>query len=347
MSRRGWVLFAALSLLWGIPYLMIRVAVDVFDPVVVAFGRTFLGALLLLPIALYRRELAPVFRRWRSLLLYTVVEIVGPWWLLGHAETRLDSSTAGLLVAMVPLLTAVILAVSGHDRFDLRRLLGLGIGFGGVAALVGIDIDLHDLGAVGSVVLTAIGYAFGAYIIGHLLHDLPPLGVVTASLMVSATIYLPFAIWLRPVQVTAPAVWSVLGLAVLCTAVAFLCIFALVAEAGPARATVITYINPAVAIVLGILVLHEPMTVGVGIGFPLVIVGAVLATARSRTGGAPPGGPVAAPAEVAPSGAGSAVGDPVPVLRAAGGAVLQPQVDHAVPGQVGQVPLGGRPADAD
>lgn len=347
MSRRGWVLFAALSLLWGIPYLMIRVAVEVFDPVVVAFGRTFLGALLLLPIALYRRQLAPVFRRWRSLLLYTLVEIVGPWWLLGHAETRLDSSTAGLLVAMVPLIAAVILAVSGHDRFDVRRLLGLGIGFGGVAALVGFDVDLHDLGAVGSVVLTATGYAFGAYIIGHMLDDLPPLGVVTASLMLSATIYLPFAIWLRPTHVTAPAVWSVIGLAVLCTAVAFLCIFALVAEAGPGRATVITYINPAVAIALGILVLHEPMTVGVGIGFPLVIVGAVLATARSRTRGAPPDGPVAAPAEVAPSGAGSALSDPVPVLRAAGGAVLQPQVDHAVPGQVGQVPLRGRPADTD
>jgi drug/metabolite transporter (DMT)-like permease len=339
------VLFAALSVLWGIPYLMIRVAVEVFDPVVVAFGRTFLGALLLLPIALYRRELAPVFRRWRSLLLYTVVEIVGPWWLLGHAETRLDSSTAGLLVAMVPLIAAVILAVSGHDRFDARRLLGLGIGFGGVAALVGIDVDLHDLGAVGSVVLTAIGYAFGAYIIGHLLQDLPPLGVVTASLMVSATIYLPFAVWLRPTHATAPAVWSVVGLAVLCTAVAFLCIFALVAEAGAGRATVITYINPAVAIVLGILVLGEPMTVGVAVGFPLVIIGAVLATARARTpkpraaasdgldGSDPPNG--------------SALRDPVPVLGATGGPVRQPQVAHAAPDQVGQVPLRGAAGDAD
>lgn len=282
MSRRGWLLFGALGLLWGIPYLMIRVAVEVFDPVVVAFARTFLGALLLLPIALYRRQLTPVLRRWRALLLYTVVEIVGPWWLLGHAETRLDSSTAGLLVAMVPLLAAVILVVSGRDRFDLRRVAGLLIGFGGVAALVGIDLDLHDLGAVGSVVLTAIGYAFGAYIIGHLLDDLPPLGVVSASLMLSAVIYLPFAIWLRPTHVTAPAVWSVIGLAVLCTAVAFLCIFALIAEAGPGRATVITYINPAVAIVLGVLVLNEPMTIGMAIGFPLVIVGAVLATSRSR-----------------------------------------------------------------
>lgn len=282
MSRRGWVLFAALSLLWGIPYLMIRVAVEVYDPVVVAFGRTFLGGLLLLPIALARRQLMPVLRRWRHLLLYTLVEIVGPWWLLGHAETRLDSSTAGLLIAMVPLLTAVLLVATGRERFGVLRVAGLVIGFGGVAALVGIDLDLHDLGAVAAVVGTVIGYSFGAYMMAHLLGDLPPIGVVTGSLLLSATIYLPFAIWLRPHHLTAPATWSVIGLAVLCTALAFLCIFALIAEAGPGRATVITYINPAVAIVLGILVLGEPMTVGVAIGFPLVIIGALLATSRTR-----------------------------------------------------------------
>jgi drug/metabolite transporter (DMT)-like permease len=260
---------------------MIRVAVDVFDPVVVAFGRTFLGALLLLPVAIHRRALGPVIRRWRGLLLYSFVEIVGPWWLLGHAETRLTSSTAGLLVAMVPLFAAVILTVTGHDRFSTRRVIGLIVGFGGVAALVGLDLDLSDFGAVLSVVLVAVGYAFGAYIIGHVLNDLPPMGVITGSLVVSAVVYLPFAIWLRPDHVTAPAVLSVVGLAVLCTAVAFLVLFALIAEAGAGRATVITYINPAVAIILGILILNEPMTIGVAVGFPLVIVGAILATSRS------------------------------------------------------------------
>ena len=292
MSRRGWVLFVALSVLWGIPYLMIRVAVEVYDPVVVAFGRTFIGGLLLLPIALARHQLAPVLRRWRSLLLYTLVEIVGPWWLLGHAETRLDSSTAGLLVAMVPLLTAVILVATGRERFGARRIAGLVIGFGGVAALVGIDLDVHDAGAVLAVVGTVVGYSFGAYMMAHLLGDLPPLGVVSGSLLLSATIYLPFAVWLRPDHVTAPATWSVVGLAVLCTAVAFLAIFALIAEAGPGRATVITYVNPAVAIVLGIAVLGEPMTVGVAIGFPLVIVGALLATSRTRSRSV---GPASAP----------------------------------------------------
>jgi drug/metabolite transporter (DMT)-like permease len=111
--------------------------------------------------------------------------------------------------------------------------------------------------------------------------------VVTASLIVATIGYAPFAVWLWPDKITAPAAWSIVGLAVICTAIAFLVFFALIAEAGPARATVITYINPAVAITLGVLLLNEPFTIGMAIGFPLVIVGSVLATARVRKGAGP------------------------------------------------------------
>ena len=142
MTKRGWGLFLALSVIWGVPYLLIRIAVQDIDPLVVAFGRTAIGSLILLPIALYHGGLAPLLRRWKPLLLFTVVEIAGPWLLLGHAETRLTSSTAGLLIAVVPLTTAVILASLGHERMDARRMLGLGIGFGGVAGLVGLDVRL-------------------------------------------------------------------------------------------------------------------------------------------------------------------------------------------------------------
>ncbi len=282
MTRRGWVLFAALSLIWGVPYLLIKVAVAEIDPVVVAFGRTCLGALLLLPAAVHRRALRPVLVRWRWLLAYTLVEIVGPWWLLGHAETQLTSSTAGLLLAVVPLIAAVILVSMRQDRFDTRRLLGLGIGLAGVITLVGLDVHLDDLFSVGAVMITAVGYATGPIIINRKLADLPPMGVITGSLITAAVIFLPFAIWLRPDRITAAAGWSVIGLATLCTAVAFLVFFALIAEAGPARATVITYINPAVAIVLGVLILHERFTVGIAVGFPLVILGSFLATAGAR-----------------------------------------------------------------
>ncbi len=292
MTRRGWTLFIALSLIWGVPYLMIKVAVAEIDPVAVAFGRTFIAAILLLPIALRQQALRPVFVRWKWLLLYTVVEIVGPWWLLGHAETRLNSSTAGLLLAVVPLIAAVLLVLlpragnADHgqgDRLDARRMLGLGIGLAGVVALVGLDVQLDDLASVAAVMGTAIGYATGPIIINRKLADLPPMGVVTASLIVASVIFSPFAVWLRPTHISAAAGWSVIGLAVICTAVAFLVFFALIAEAGPARATVITYINPAVAIILGVVILNEPFTVGMAIGFPLVIIGSVLATAKART----------------------------------------------------------------
>jgi drug/metabolite transporter (DMT)-like permease len=282
MTTRGWILFLSLSVIWGIPYLLIRVAVQEVDPLVVAFGRTFIGALLLLPIALYRRALAPVLKHWKAVVLFTLVEISGPWLLLGHAETRLTSSTAGLLIAIVPLIAAALMSFLGHERLNTRRLLGLGIGFAGVAALVGMDIGLSDMAAVALVMLTALGYAIGPIIISRHLGNIPPLGVVTASLIIATALYCPFLMLVPVTAMTAAAGWSIVALGVICTALAFLLFFSLVAEAGPARATVITYINPAVAIVLGVLMLDEQLTIGMMIGFPLVIVGSILATSAQH-----------------------------------------------------------------
>jgi drug/metabolite transporter (DMT)-like permease len=282
MSKRGWILFLALGVIWGMPYLLIRIAVESIDPLVVAFGRTLIGALLLLPVALYRNSLAPAFRRWRWLSAFTLVEISGPWLLLGHAETRLNSSTTGLLIAIVPLIAAVIVTKLGHDRLDGRRIAGLVIGFAGVAALVGLDIHFSDLPAVGALALVALGYATGPIIIDRKLADVPPLGVVTASLILATVLYAPFAPLLWPSQAPWAAVASVAGLGIICTATAFMLFFALIAEVGPARATVITYINPVVAIILGVLLLNEPLTLGMAIGFPLVIAGSILGTARGR-----------------------------------------------------------------
>ncbi len=221
------MLFIALSVIWGVPYLMIRVAVTDLSPVVVAGGRTTLGALLLLPLALFRHELGPAFRRWRVLLVYTTVEIIGPWLLLGMAETRLNSSTTGLLIAVVPLIAAVLVTMLGDDRLDRRRIVGLLIGFAGVAALVGLDIRVDDLLSAGFVFLAAVGYAIGPIIINRRLSDLPAIGVVTASLIVASVVYLPFVIWRFPDRVPADAAWSMVGLGVICTTVAFLVFFAL------------------------------------------------------------------------------------------------------------------------
>jgi len=289
MSKRGWILFLSLGLLWGMPYLLIRIAVQEIDPLVVAGMRTLIGSMLLLPIALHRGALRAAFRQWKWLLAFTVIEMSVPWVLLGHAETRLNSSTAGLLIAVVPLFAALIVTRLGHERLEPRRVLGLVLGFAGVALLVGLDIHLTDLLAVAATIVVAVCYAIGPIIIDRKLSDVPAIGVITASLMLATLIYAPFAPFLWPAQFSASAAWSVLGLGVLCTAAAFLVFFALIAEVGPARATVITYVNPAVAIALGALVLHEPLTIGMAIGFPLVIAGSILGTMRVRrsTGIAP------------------------------------------------------------
>lgn len=282
MSKRGWLLFLAMGVIWGVPYAMIRIAVGDFDPVVVAFGRTFLGALVLLPVALFTKVLTPVLRQWRAVLLYTLVEITGPWLLIGMAETTLNSSTVGLLIAAVPLIAVVLVTRLGHDRLDARRIIGLIIGFAGVAALVGLDVDVSNVGALAAIAVSVVGYALGPIIIDRKLSELPPIGVVTASLIFAAVIYLPFAVWRRPAHYPADATWSVVGLGLLCTAVAFVVFFALIGEVGPARATVITYINPAVALAIGVSLLGEPLTAGMAIGFPLVILGSILGTARAK-----------------------------------------------------------------
>lgn len=282
MSKRGWLLFLALGLLWGMPYLLIRIAVAEIDPLVVAGSRTVLGSLLLLPLALKRDALAPAFRHWKWLLAFTLIEISLPWWMLGHAEKSLNSSTAGLLIAVVPLFAALIISKLGHEKLEPRRLFGLCLGFAGVALLVGLDIHLDDFAAVGATILVALCYAIGPIIIDRKLKDVPAIGVITGSLILASVLYLPVGLFLLPESVSVASVSSVIGLGVLCTAAAFIVFFALIAEVGPARATVITYVNPAVAIILGALVLDEPLTRGMAIGFPLVILGSFLGTMKSK-----------------------------------------------------------------
>jgi drug/metabolite transporter (DMT)-like permease len=284
MSRRGWALFVAMCVIWGIPYLLIRVAVRDFSPGTLVFARTVLPALILLPIALHRDLIRPLLPHWRILAVYTVVEIAGPWYLLSAAEQRLTSSLTGLLVAAVPLIGVVAALAVGHthDRVDRRRLLGLALGFLGVVALVGIDVRGADLVAVGQVALTAIGYAVGPLIIARRLAHLPSLGVIAVTLTLTAVGYAPYALTHLPESVSAESMVSVALLAVVCTAVAFLLFFALIAEVGPARALVITYVNPAVAVTLGVLLLNEPFSAGLAVGFPLILLGSFLATARNR-----------------------------------------------------------------
>src|SRR5205823_4583914 len=216
-----------------------------------------LAAVLLVPLAAQRRELRPLLRRWRPLLAYTAIEVAIPWLLLSRAETKLTSSLTGLLIAAVPLVGALIVTLTGErERLGGRRWLGLLVGLVGVAALVGLDVGQVSVAALVEVLLVAVGYAIGPVILSRSLGGLPALGVVAASLALTALVYAPFAATRWPSSTpSAHVVESVAGLAVVCTALAFLVFFALIAEVGPARATVITYINPAVAGLLGVTLL--------------------------------------------------------------------------------------------
>jgi drug/metabolite transporter (DMT)-like permease len=281
MSRRGWLLFVAMCLIWGIPYLLIRVALRDLSPPTLVFARTFPAAVLLLPLALRRGYVRSVLPRWRWVVAFAVVEMAIPWLLLSRGEQKLTSSTAGLLIASVPLLAALVYRVSPDtDRLMGRQLVGLLIGFAGVAVLVGVDVGRSDLLAVGEIVVVALGYSIGPLIVSRRLSDLPSLGVVSVAIGLTAVGYAPFALTNLPHQLRAEVVWSVVGLTLICTALAFWLFFALIAEVGPARSTVITYVNPAVAVLLGVTVLGEPFTTGIAVGFPLIVVGSVLATAR-------------------------------------------------------------------
>lgn len=283
MSRRSWALFAAMCVIWGIPYLLIRVAVRDVSPGTLVFFRTVIGGAVLLPLALRAGGFGPVLRRWKPLLAFAAIEIALPWLLLGNAEQHLSSSLTGLLVAVVPLVGVVAGRVAGTgEHVDARRWAGLLLGLVGVGMLVGLDLGGLSVLAVGEVGLVAVGYATAPVIMARQLSDLPSFPVVSAALLLSAIAYAPYALTHWPSHVAAAGVASILALGLACTALAFVLFFALIGEIGPARATVITYVNPAIAVALGLLLLNEQFTVGMGIGFPLILVGSVLAASAGR-----------------------------------------------------------------
>ena len=289
MTRRGIVLFGLMSVIWGIPYLFIRVAVAEITPAMLVLARTTLAAVILLPIALARVDLRPILARWHWVVAFTAIEIAIPWIALGSAERHLSSSLTGLLIAGVPLVgTALALATGGADRLGRGGLLGLLIGLVGVAAIVGGDYATSDPTALLQIVVVVVGYAVGPAILARRLGGLPTVGVMALSLALCAVVYIPIAAADIPsVMPSTNVVASVVILAVVCTAVAFLVFATLIDEVGPVRATVITYVNPAVAAVLGVLVLHEQFSPAMAIGFALVILGSALATRPSRRAEAP------------------------------------------------------------
>jgi drug/metabolite transporter (DMT)-like permease len=282
MTRRGLLLFIAMCLIWGIPYLFIRIAVSELTPATLVFLRTGIAALVLLPIAIRRGGMRALVDKWRPLVVFALIEVGVPWLALASAEQQISSSLAGLLVSAVPLVGVVIAPLFGNrERFGPVNLAGLVLGLIGVAAIVGFDLRTTGWIPLVEMAVVAICYAVGPAILSRYLSGLSSVSVIAASLAVCAIVYAPLAAVQLPRTLPSSGVVVSVGvLALICTALAFLIFFALISEIGPVRATVFTYINPAVAALAGILVLNEKFTAGMGIGFVLVLVGSTLATRR-------------------------------------------------------------------
>lgn len=288
VSGRAWALYALMAVLWGIPYLFIKEAVDSISPAAIVAGRTLLGAAILLPIALRRRALRPALTVWPWVLAFGAIEMAGPFLLLGHAEQTLPSGLTGLLVATVPLFAAGI-ALARGDRTVLSpaRATGLLIGFAGVVVIVaGPGLAVADPGAalvaIAQVLLVALLYATAPFIVATKLARVPALGTITLSLLAVGLAYLPVALLTQHEVPTVRSGVSLLALGVLSTALAFLGFFALIGEVGPVRAPLFTYVNPIVAILLGVVILGEDLSVGLLVGFPLVILGCWMAATGGR-----------------------------------------------------------------
>jgi len=275
------------GVIWGTPYFFIEIAIEHFQTPSVVFLRVFLGALILLPIAIRRGMLRNTLRAWPAVFAFAVFEMVGPWYLITEAERSINSSLAGLLITTVPFIAAFLVGLLGdRSAWHPLTILGLVLGFAGVVSLVGIDVFSGHivLGPVLMMLVAAVGYAVAPIIANRMPSEVPTLGVIAVSLAMVSIIYVPFAAITLTQDIQAiPSVgaWaSVTVLGAVCSALAFVIFFALIREIGPARASLITYVNLAVAALLGLVFLDEAITPGILVGFPLVVVGSYLASRR-------------------------------------------------------------------
>ncbi|MBV8932093.1 MAG: DMT family transporter [Kutzneria sp.] len=279
MTRRGWWLFTVMCVVWGIPYLMIKIAVGSVSVPVLVFTRTAGGAVVLLPLAARLGGLRALCRHWRPLAAFAAAEVIGPWWLLSDAERRLPSAFTGLLIAAVPIIGVVLARLTGGaERLGLLRWSGLVLGFAGVAVLAVPSLHGGNGWSLVEMLLVAVGYAAAPIIAARRLAGVPSLPMTAACLALAAFVYAPAAVatWPRELP-AAQALGALAGLVVVCTALAFVVFFELIREVGVSRAMVFTYLNPVVAVAAGVVLLGEPLTVSIALSFLLIIVGSLLA----------------------------------------------------------------------
>jgi drug/metabolite transporter (DMT)-like permease len=287
MSRRNLILFLLAGFLWGIPYLFIRVAVDPdngFSPAIVVFIRVFIGALILIPISIYDKSLFVAIKGWKYIAVYALFEMVIPWILIGTAEQSISSGLAGLLVASVPIFSTIIASMYGDKSvWHPRRLFGMAIGFLGVFLLVGIEsfTGSSDPIAIFMMLGASVGYAYAVIYITRKMPGVSGVAINAIAMAMTALFYSPALFLLWPDhKISLSATYSVIALGIFSTGIAFAVFFTVMAEIGPTRASLVTYMNTAFAVVLGVLILSEPLTIGITVGLPLVLIGSFLASRK-------------------------------------------------------------------
>ncbi|CAB4609508.1 unannotated protein [freshwater metagenome] len=288
MSRRAYFHFAVSGLFWGIPYLLMKVAVRDFPPAVIVCGRVLIGAAILIPLAIHQKVLMDAIRGWRYVLPYAIFEMMIPWILITNAEKKISSGLAGLLIATVPIWSTIFASLAGDKTvWHSKRLVGIAVGFAGLVGLVGYEsiFGETDIISILMMLVAAISYSFAVNMISIKLPDVSGIAINGMAMFITAVAYAPLMImqWPATGTVSKESALSLLALGIFCTALAFISFFIVMKEIGPARASIGTYVNTAVAVVLGVIILSEPLTLGIIIGLPLVMIGSFLASRKPAT----------------------------------------------------------------
>ena len=287
MSRRGWFLFILVGFLWGVPYLFIKIAVDPdngFSPAAVVCLRTAIGAAILIPLAMRQGQLGAAIRGIKYVAPYALLEMIGPWILIGTAEQKISSGLAGLLIASVPIWATIFASMRGDKTvWHHMRLLGIVVGFVGLIAVVGFESikGSSDPISIAMVLVAAIGYSYAVMMVQGALPHVSGIAINAVAMAITAIFYLPLTIIQWPThEISTEAIGAIIGLGVLSTGAAFVAFFALAAIIGVARGSLVTYLNTAFAVVLGVIILDEPFTTGMAIGLPLVLIGSYFASRK-------------------------------------------------------------------
>ena len=283
MSTKGLVLFLLGGLIWGLPYFFTEFALESFSTPSIIWLRVTIGALVLIPLAIRSGALKKAFKYWPWVLAFGAIEMVGPWFLIPEAQRSVSSGLASLIITTVPFFGILIVGLRGDKSvWHPKTILGLMLGGIGVVALIGIDVfrDNLELLPIAMLLVSALGYAIAPIIVSDKLKDVPMFAVIALALAMVSVIYAVPA-WINlptEIQTASAESWiGALSLGVVTPAVAFVVFFSLIREIGPARAELIVFVNVAVAVLLGIVILNEPFTIGMMVGFPLIIVGSYLA----------------------------------------------------------------------